>query len=139
MASTSSQSPPSSPAAEAPIVELPQDFMDSAVIKWVNQLLPLDRVYTDDIPDPPEGEQAGAYSLGLRVLSLREMVPGLPQGRVEWGRLQLMRLYSEAYRKRMEGHISDFNKRNLCMICLADLGLDNPRQLCAKTYCVHEI
>lgn len=139
MASAPPESASSHPAAEAPLVELPQDFMDSKVIQWVNDLLPLDHQYTDYISDPPEGEEAGAYSLGLRVLSLRQMVPGLPRGRVEWGRLQLMRLYSKAYAKRMEAHISEFNKKNLCMICLADLGFDNPRQLCAKTHCEFEI
>lgn len=113
--------------------------MNSKVIQWVNELLPIDHEYTDAVSDPPEDEEPGAYSLGLRVLTLRQMVPGLPGGRVEWGRLQLMRLYSKAYSKRMENHISEFNKKNLCMICLADLGFENPRQLCGKTYCEFQI
>lgn len=124
---------------KGPLIELPPDFINSKVIQWVNELLPIDHEYTDSLSDPPEDEEPGAYSLGLRVLTLRQMVPGLPSGRVEWGRLQLMRLYSKAFSKRMEAHISEFNKKNMCMICLADLGFENPRQLCGKTYCEFQI
>jgi hypothetical protein len=28
--------------------------------------------------------------------------------------------------------------RNLCVICGVDMGPDNPRQLCRKTYCENE-
>jgi hypothetical protein len=112
--------------------------MDSPVLRWVNEVIPLDHRYTENIPEPPEGEPVDAYSLGLRVLSLRQMATGTPQGRVEWARLQLMRLYSEAYSKRIEARLEKFSQRNLCMICLTDLGFDNPRQFCAKTYCEWE-
>lgn len=112
--------------------------MDSAVIEWVDKVFPLDCKYTDLLPTPPDNESCDAYSLGLRVLEFRLMAAGgsaMPPGRVEWARLHLMRLYADAYRRRMDKKISALAEKNLCMICLADLGFDNPRQLCQKTSC----
>ena len=33
--------------------------------------------------------------------------------------------------------LSNPNPRNLCMICKEDMGPNNPRQLCGKTYCTN--
>ena len=38
-------------------------------------------------------------------------------------------------------HTDDINEdacKNLCVICKVDMGSDNPRQLCRKTYCENE-
>jgi len=33
---------------------------------------------------------------------------------------------------------SYFNPKNLCGVCRVDMGYDNPRQLCCKTFCGYE-
>ena len=40
-----------------------------------------------------------------------------------------------AHVKKVLDFYSGDNKPNYCQHCKVDMGLDNPRQLCGKTYC----
>ena len=113
------------------------------VVKWLDRVLT--DISTESLQAPPESSTIDDLVLALRIVEIKQLPDpptsspsspsSYPSGRLEWAKLHLMAQYSKKYYERMSEKLNDFDKINRCIICLTDLGFDNPRQLCNKTSC----
>lgn len=114
------------------------------VLKWLERLL--HDISPESLTAPPMSS-IGDLVLTLRIIDIKLLphhehgalglpsYPSFPEARLEWAKLHVMAQYSKKYYEKMQQRLSKFDKQNRCVLCLTDLGYDNPRQLCSKTHC----